>query len=54
MGIQLVNFQSCPDNHEVFIFMGSIDRGDAVKVGRYNVALRNCKQERFKPQTSQN
>ena len=39
--LNLVNFQSCPDNHEVFIFMSSIDRGDAVKVGRYNVAAIN-------------
>lgn len=36
--LNVVNLKSCPDNYEVFIFMGSIDNGDAVKEGRYSVA----------------
>lgn len=37
--LNVVDLESCPDNHEVFIFMGSIDNGDAIKEGRYSVAV---------------
>jgi hypothetical protein len=37
--LNLVNLKSCPDNHEIFIFMGSIDNGDHVKEGRYSIAV---------------
>lgn len=33
----VVDHSSCPDHHEVFIFMASIDHGDALKGGRYSV-----------------
>jgi hypothetical protein len=35
--LNVVDRESCPDKHEIFIFMASIDNGDAVKVGRYSV-----------------
>ena len=35
--LNVVDHSSCPDKHEIFIFMASIDNGDAVKVGRYSV-----------------
>ncbi|MEJ6487958.1 hypothetical protein N0Y54_43235 [Nostoc punctiforme UO1] len=37
--LNVVDLESCPDHQEVFIFMGSIDNGDAVKVGRYSIAV---------------
>ena len=39
----ILNFinQPSPDNHEAFVFMGSIDHGDTVKEGRYSVATMN-------------
>lgn len=37
--LNVVNFESCPAHHEIFIFMGSIDNGVHVKVGRYSVAV---------------
>ncbi|WP_341532224.1 hypothetical protein WKK05_41150 (plasmid) [Nostoc sp. UHCC 0302] len=37
--LNVVDLESCPDNHEVFIFMGSIDNGDAIIEGRYSVAV---------------
>ncbi|WP_141699810.1 hypothetical protein [Nostoc sp. KVJ20] len=35
--LNVVDYESCPDKHEVFIFMASIDNGDTVKVGRYSI-----------------
>jgi hypothetical protein len=35
--LNVVDHESCPDKHEVFIFMASIDNGDAFKEGRYSV-----------------
>jgi hypothetical protein len=37
--LNVVDHESCPPHHEVFIFMGSIDNGDAIKEGRYSVAV---------------
>ncbi|MEH2138950.1 hypothetical protein [Nostoc sp.] len=37
--LNVVDLESCPPHHEVFIFMGSIDNGDAIKEGRYSVAV---------------
>lgn len=32
--LNVVDHESCPPHHEIFIFMGSIDNGDAIKEGR--------------------
>ncbi|MHC5771721.1 MAG: hypothetical protein ACYTXI_40480 [Nostoc sp.] len=35
--LNVIDHSWCPDKHEIFIFMASIDNGDTVKVGRYSV-----------------
>ncbi len=38
--LNVIDRESCPDKHEVFIFMGSIDNGNTTKEGRYNVVAK--------------
>lgn len=35
--LNLVNSESCPNNHEVFIFVGKIDNGYTLTEGRYSI-----------------
>ena len=34
-----VNSKSCPHNHEILIFIGTMDNGDFIKEGRYSIVF---------------